>query len=108
MKTTLLILTSIILFGCNFNKKDDCSDYRQLSGQYKHVANEGVVTWNGDLVGSVNFSGVDYNDMTCTYEITDCKTGEVIMNCNGANFNTAIEVNEDNSIMLNSNLYNKL
>ena len=80
----------------------------QLSGQYKHVANEGVVTWTGELEGSVDFSGVDYNDMTCTYKITDCKTGEIIMNCNGANFNTAIEVNEDNSIMLNSNLYNKL
>ena len=64
MKTTLLILTSMILFGCNFNKNDNCSHFMQLSGQYKHVANEGVVTWTGELEGSVDFSGVDYNDMT--------------------------------------------
>lgn len=80
----------------------------ELSGQYQHAANEGDVIWTGDLTGSVEFSGVDFNDMICTYEIIDCETGAISMNCNGANFETIVVVREDNSIMLNSSLYNKL
>lgn len=108
MKTILIILFSTLLIGCNYNKKDNCSNYRQLSGQYQHAINEGVVLWTGALTGSVEFSGVDFNDMTCTYEITDCETGTISMNCGGSNFETTVVVREDNSIMLNSSLYNKL
>jgi len=74
----------------------------------KHAANEGIVTWTGGLTGNVEFSGVDYNDMICTYEIKDCETSEIVLNCNGAEFPTTIEVNEDRSILLNSSLYKRL
>lgn len=108
MKTTFIILLSLILFGCNVVKKDTCADYTELSGQYKHAVNEGVVTWAGEFKGTVDFAGVDFNEMTCTYELIDCETGALKMNCNGADFETTVEIREDNSILLNSSLYKKI
>jgi hypothetical protein len=112
MKTYLIIAFSALIMSCNYGKKDDrnnnCSDYQSLSGTYQHSVNEGKVIWSGELTGTVDFSGVDFNDMTCSYEVTDCETGAIVMNCNGANFNTTIELLENNSIMLNSSLYKKL
>jgi len=108
MKTTMIILVFVILFGCNVAKKDSCSEYTQLSGKYKHAVNEGVVTWTGELTGTVDFAGVDFNEMTCTYELIDCETGALKMNCNGADFETTVEIREDNSILLNTSLYKKI
>ena len=109
MKSTWLIISfSLALFSCKFSKDEYCNDYLQLAGQYKHVVNEGVVTWTGELTGTVDFSGVDYNEMTCTYQITDCESGTILMNCEGADFPTTIIINEDQSIMLNSSIYKKL
>lgn len=78
-----------------------------LSGSFQTNHMEGTMTWSGGLSGTVEISGLDYNDMTCTYTIPDCTTGVIQMNCNGAGYNTNLIVFSKDSMQLGPTAYSR-
>ena len=113
---TLLIITLATILSCQNQKVDEskansddpCDRFMGLNGSYKHAAIEGTLLWTGTLSGTVEFAGSGYNDMICTYEIEDCVTGAITMQCNGADFPTTVEIDSTNSILLNATRYIRL
>lgn len=110
----IILICVIGILGCQNKKEsksnpnDPCASFALLNGQYKHDFNQGVVTWEGYLNGTIEFAGADYNDMICTYSITDCENGTINMTCDGAPFATQVIIQASDTIMLNSNRYIRL
>ncbi len=110
----ILFICIIGILSCQNKKEpkldpnDPCSSYSILKGKYKHDFNKGTVSWQGELTGTIEFTGEDYNDMICSYSITDCDNGSINMTCNGAPFATQIIIQAPDTILLNSNRYIRL
>jgi len=66
------------------------------------------MTWTGGREGSVEISGVDYNEMTCTYKVPVCADGIINMICNGAAYNTSISIFTVDSILLGTTTYTRI
>ncbi len=110
----IILICAIGIISCQ-NKKEPqsktnhpCDSYLLLNGKFQHDLNQGVVTWEGGLNGTIEFAGADYNDMICTYSISDCENGTINMTCDGAPFTTQVIIQASDTIMLNSNRYVRL
>lgn len=93
--TIYIIIISSFLFGCkDINVKnsepDPCDLYQYLKGPFSVSHMEGTMTFSGGMKGNIEIEGLDYNDMTCTYNILDCTTGTADMNCDGAPYQTTL------------------
>ena len=81
---------------------------RALNGTFQNNFQVGTMTWSGGTNGQVEISGVDYNDVTCTYTIPDCGDEVIQMICNQAAYNTTIKVFTPDSIKLGTTAYTRV
>ena len=86
-----------------------CASFnRALNGVFVNKDMEGTMTWSGGVKGQVDVAGPDYNDVTCTYEITDCTKGAITMICDGGGYNTSISLFSPDSIWVGQTPYTRL
>ena len=78
-----------------------------LNGVFSDNFSEGTMTWSGGTEGTVEISGVDYNEMTCSYKVTDCATGQISMVCNQSAYNTTMDLYTADSIKLGTTVYTR-
>ena len=91
------------------NGKASCNMINKaLNGVFKNNYQVGTMTWSGGTKGQVEISGVDYNDVTCTYTIPDCGDEVIQMICNEAAYNTTIKVYTPDSIKLGTTAYSRV
>ena len=81
---------------------------RALNGDFANSFQVGTMSWSGGTNGQVEISGVDYNDITCTYTIPDCNDEVINMICNQAAYNTTIIVLSEDSIKLGTTTYTRV
>jgi len=85
---------------------DPCLRIEQtLIGNFNTALMEGSMNFSGGLSGSVDISGRDYNDITCTYRITDCARDTLNMNCNGALYNAGFQILSRDTIRIDHLTY---
>ena len=111
---------SIALFlsltACDSKKKaanalpdDPCLRIDQtLIGTFRNPIMEGSMTFTGGLKGSVDISGNDYNDITCTYTIDDCAGKNMNMLCDGSAYTAEFEIFNRDSIRVDAMHYGRL
>ena len=88
---------------------DPCNIYIQtLNGAFATKYMEGTMTWEGGISGQVTISGLDYNDMTCGYNVPDCTQSLISMNCDGALYNTEMIIYNIDSLKLGPNSYHRV
>jgi len=88
---------------------DYCRSFElTLNGAFESNFQSGSMTWTGGREGSVEISGVDYNEMTCTYKVPVCADGIINMICNGAAYNTSISIFTVDSILLGTTTYTRV
>lgn len=91
------------------DSSDPCSKYAEtLNGAFAVSYMEGAMVWNGGLAGSVDIAGNDYNDMTCTYTVSDCIEGTVSMRCNTSLYDTRLIIYSRDSMLLGENVYTRV
>ena len=76
-----------------------------LNGVFHDPTTEGTFTWKGGVAGTVEIAGAGYNDITCTYTVTDCEEGSVSMNCDGGGYDTQILLYTPDSIMVGQTVF---
>lgn len=113
MKNALPIFAFFLIAACSgSSKKADisagCESYLKISGQYAIDIREGTVTVAGLETGTVDFSGVDYNDVTCTYRIEDCRNGQAEMRCNGSLVKTNILLLSDEVLLIDGEKFQRI
>ncbi len=86
---------------------DPCAVYDQLKGPFSAGHMRGSMIFSGGLSGTMEVTGVDYNEMTCTYTITDCATGTADMKCDGAPYQTTITFDGADRIKIGSIPYDR-
>lgn len=94
MKETYLYFLIVIasLVSCK-SEPDICAQYNDvLNGYFESSLMEGTWRFSGGKAGSIIIRGLDYNDMDCGYQITDCETGQAHMNCEGAGIDKVITI----------------
>lgn len=113
MKTRNSILISLALFtsialGCKSDPKP-CDIYDQtLNGYFASSLSEGTWRFSGGKAGTITIRGLDYNDMDCGYQITNCLTGDAHMNCEGAGLDKAIRIISVNEIEVGDIKYKRV
>lgn len=115
MKYLILLLSVSFIFACqqssntssaSSHQTDPCTIYANtLNGVFATKYMEGTMTWSGGIHGSVEITGVDYNDMTCTYAVPDCSIAQISMNCSGAGYDTELIVYSVDSFKLGPTAY---
>lgn len=114
MKLQFLFFITCVLFACQQSpsssnstpQSDPCTIYNNtLNGVFASKYMEGTMTWNGGINGTVEITGVDYNDMTCMYTVPDCTVSQIRMNCNGAGYDTELIVYSVDSFKLGPTAY---
>ena len=63
------------------------------------------MNWTGGVSGSVDISGLDYNDVVCTYVVPDCTQQVIKMNCSGAGYDTELIIYSQDSFKLGPTFY---
>ena len=63
-----------------------------LNGVFSDGFSEGTMTWKGGREGTVEIMGVDYNEMICSYKITNCSLGQISMICNQSAYDTTMDL----------------
>ncbi len=106
----LIIAFIFTLSSCDTKPKASpgCDEYLKIAGEYKSATRDGIMTVAGIESGTVDFSGVGYNDMTCSYQIEDCRNGQATMNCNGAVVKTNLTVLSDDIITIDGEKYRRI
>ena len=95
--------------GKVFSYEDYCiSIDKALNGAFEARGMTGTMTWTGGREGSVEIAGEDYNDMTCTYTVSNCQNGDMRMICDGGVFNTQIQLFSLDSIAVNKKVYTRV
>ena len=95
--------------GGGSSYEDYCVSFdTALNGVFEAKGMNGTMTWFGGREGTVDILGEDYNDMTCTFKITDCENGNVSMICNGGVFDTQILLFSPDSIEVNMMVYTRV
>ena len=85
-----------------------CDLYQYLKGPFAVDHMEGTMNFSGGMSGTIEISGLDYNDMTCTYTIKDCASGTADMNCDGAPYqNTLVMISQD-KVKIGESTYNRV
>ncbi len=122
MNYTMLFVVLLGIFSCQgqsnreypkdrqtaVSPDDNCAPYKTLSGEYDHVINDGgSIIWNGELTGTIEFQGANFNEMVCTYTVTDCTNGGITMICDGSKFETRIILEDDGGVVLNHSKFFK-
>ncbi len=109
--STTLLVTIFLITACKpgeprVNSGDPCSKYEVwLNGIFSTDMIEGTMTFTGGLAGEMDVSGVDYNDVTCSYSVTDCTKGLVDMDCQGQVHQETILVYSADSIKIGARIY---
>jgi len=92
--------------GPNGLPSDPCLRIEQtLIGSFKTASVEGEMNFSGGLSGSVDISGLEYNEMTCTYRVLDCSSDTLSMLCNGAAYNARLDIITRDSIKIDMLTY---
>jgi hypothetical protein len=95
MKVSCLIFLLVVLasvLSCK-SEPDICAQYDDvLNGYFESRLMEGTWRFTGGKGGSIIIRGSGYNDMDCGYQITNCETGAVHMNCEGAGLDKVIKI----------------
>lgn len=111
------ILSLMIIVSCGNKKEyqaqsevlDKCELIdKTLVGVFSNDLQEGTMTWSGGLNGSVDIAGPDYNDIVCTYIISDCESNQINMNCNGAPYDSELIVYNRDSMKLGMIVYTRV
>lgn len=108
MKYIISLSLLLLLISCQSGQKKltPCERYGLLSGSYSNYASQGEFTFiKGGQEGTIEITGVDYNEMTCNYVIQNCENGQANMNCDGSSFDTRIVVMSADSVEINNQLY---
>lgn len=79
-----------------------------LNGAFWDGFSDGKMTWSGGVEGTVEISGVDYNEMTCTYKVTNCALGQISMVCNQSAYDTTMDLYTADSIKLGTTVYTRV
>lgn len=117
MHKIVFVISVLFLFASCAQKKeqtygevsDRCTLIDQtLIGIFSNPYQEGTMTFTGGLNGSVDIAGQDYNDIVCTYIITDCESNKMSMNCNGAPYESDLFVYTRDSIMVGMTTYTRV
>lgn len=88
---------------------DLCNSFnRALNGVFSSRYSEGTMTWKGGVKGTVEIAGADYNDMTCTYTVSDCSLGTVNMICDNSAYDTQILLFSPDSIKVGDAPYTRV
>lgn len=87
---------------------DPCELYQYLKGPFAVDHMEGTMNFSGGMSGSIEISGLDYNDMTCTYTIKNCTLGTADMNCDGAPYQSAIVMISQDKVKIGESTYNRV
>ena len=66
---------------------------------------DGTMNFSGGLIGNVDISGRDYNDMVCSYRILDCTSDSLDMICDGAGYKAAFQILSRDSISIDRLTY---
>lgn len=108
----LIMALTLSLMACDAGQKKQltpCEMYSTIEGAYATSHMEGTFTFvkNG-LAGTIEILGRDFNDMTCTYEITDCEAGVANMTCDGAPYQSKIIVISPDSVQIGNSVYVKV
>jgi len=61
-----------------------------------------------DIEGTIIIRGLDYNDMDCGYQITNCETGDAHMNCEGAGLDKPIKIISKDEILVGDIKYTRV
>jgi len=89
--------------------EDPCLRIDQtLIGSFRNPIMEGTMTFSGGVKGSVDISGNDYNDITCTYTIDDCTGTKMNMLCDGSAYMAEFEIFNRDSIRVDAMIYSRV
>jgi len=107
MTRWIVIIITVFAFlqSCKEPPPDPCDRYNLITGAFSTFGMEGTMTFSGGIDGRIDIRGLDYNDMTCTYQILNCETGQADMNCDGAGINRVLKVISADSIQVSQIVY---
>ncbi len=89
--------------------EDPCMRIDQtLIGTFKSPIMEGTMTFSGGVKGTVDISGNDYNDITCSYTIDDCAGTKISMLCDGSAYQAEFEIYNRDSIRVDAMRYGRV
>jgi len=87
-----MIFLAMSLLSCK-SEPSACDRYDEaLNGYFSSTLSVGTWRFSGGKAGTIIIRGLDYNDMDCGYQITNCETGEAHMNCEGAGLDKPIRI----------------
>lgn len=104
------------MMACNSKKndpqalpEDPCLRIDQtLIGVFRSPIQEGTMTFSGGVKGTVDISGRDYNDITCSYTIEDCTGKKMSMLCDGSAYDAEFEIFNRDSIRVDAMRYGRV
>jgi|GEM_PF-2164130 len=103
------VLLFVILLSCKTETDDPCYQYDQiLEGEFETNLMVGTWKFKGGKAGTITIRGVDYNDMDCGYQIMDCNTGSIHMNCDGAGVDKVLTIIDPNNIEVGGIPYKRI
>ncbi len=93
----------------NTTVPDYCASFDiAFNGVFSDGFSEGTMTWKGGTEGTLEISGIDYNEMTCTYKVTNCELGQISMICNQSGYDTTVDLYTADSIRLGTTIYTRV
>lgn len=106
-----IIVSLSILALCAACKSEPspCDRYNKvLDGYFETSIMEGTWRFSGGKAGTIVIRGLDYNDMDCGYQITNCETGDAHMNCEGAGLDKRIQIITNDEIKVGDMTYKRI
>lgn len=112
----LSIAISLCITACDSKQKvanalpeDPCLLIDQtLIGTFRSPIMDGTMTFSGGVKGTVDISGNDYNDITCSYNIDDCSGKNMSMLCDGSSYTAEFEIYSRDSIRVDALRYSRV
>lgn len=99
---------SLCLVACK-SEPSPCDAYDEaLNGYFASTLSVGTWRFTGGKAGTIIIRGLDYNDMDCGYQITNCETGDAHMNCEGAGLDKAIKIISKDEIEVGDITYKRV
>lgn len=103
-----LIMISLSVLSCK-SEPSPCDQYDEvLNGYFSSTLSEGTWRFSGGKAGTIIIRGLDYNDMDCGYQITNCETGDAHMNCEGAGLDKPIKIISQDEIRVGDMKYTRV
>lgn len=102
------IFMALSLHSCK-SEPSACDQYDEvLNGYFESSLSVGTWRFSGGKAGTIVIRGLDYNDMDCGYQITNCETGDAHMNCEGAGLDKPIKIISQNEIRVGDMKYTRV